>query len=293
MTVLIDGKKIANEIKQEIASEVELLKENKRKVPYLAAILVGNNPASKTYVMAKEKACKSVGIKSTIIDLNENISQKELLQNVEMLNQNKTHDGFIVQLPLPNHISTQKIIENINPIKDVDGFHPMNIGKMVNGLPSFLPATPKGIMELLKRYKISTEGKHCVILGRSNIVGTPLSIMLSRKSPNANCTVTLCHSKTKNIKKFIEKADILIAALGIKHFITADMVKKNAIIIDVGIHRIKSNEKKSGYKLVGDVDFENVYTKCSYITPVPGGVGPMTIVSLLSNTLQAAKINMH
>lgn len=286
---LIDGKKIAEEIRLEIKTEVARLIDDEDKSPHLAAILVGDDPASQTYVAGKEKACKSVGMMSSVYRMPSTTPEKELLEMIDFLNDDPEVDGFIVQLPLPDHISEEKVIERIDPAKDVDGFHPVNLGRMLTGLPSYLPATPYGIVQLLERSGIETEGKHCVVLGRSNIVGTPVSILLSRKANPGNCTVTICHSKTKNIKEIASTADILIAALGQKEFVTADMVKKDAVVIDVGMHREPSSETKSGYKLKGDVKFDEVSKKCSYITPVPGGVGPMTITGLLQNTLMAHK----
>ena len=255
----------------------------------MVAVLVGNDAASETYVASKVKACREVGFKSTELRYSADMTEEQLLEVVEKLNADTDVDGYIVQLPLPKHISEQKILLAIDPDKDVDGFHPCNVGKMVTGLPTYLPATPAGIVELLKRYHIPTQGKHCVVIGRSNIVGTPMSVLMSRKAEYADCTVTICHSRTHNIKEYTLQADILIVALGKPHFVTADMVKEGAVIVDVGIHRIASDKTKSGFRLVGDVDFENVAPKCSYITPVPGGVGPMTIVSLLQNTLKACK----
>lgn len=286
---LIDGKKIASLVKQELADEVSRMKAAGKKTPHLVAVLVGNDPASETYVASKVKACQEVGFKSTEMRYSADITEEQVLAIVDKLNNDADVDGYIVQLPLPEHISEQKVLLAINPDKDVDGFHPFNIGKMVTGLPTYLPATPAGILELLKRYDIPTQGKHCVVVGRSNIVGTPMSILMSRKEKYADCTVTMCHSRTKNIKDFTLQADILIVALGKPHFITADMVKEGAVVIDVGIHRVPSDKTKSGFRLVGDVDFDNVAPLCSYITPVPGGVGPMTIVSLLQNTLMACK----
>jgi methylenetetrahydrofolate dehydrogenase (NADP+)/methenyltetrahydrofolate cyclohydrolase len=284
---LIDGKTIAATVKAEIANEVKKMIDDNQKTPHLAAVLVGNDPASETYIASKERACKEVGFTSSIYKLSENTTEKDLLKTIEFLNNDEDIDGYIVQLPLPKHIDTNKIIFAIDPKKDVDGFHPQNVGRMVMDMPSFLPATPAGIMTLLERSNIETEGKNCVVVGRSNIVGTPVAILLSRNSKKANGTVTLCHSRTKNLKDICATADILIAAIGKPEFITADMVKDGAVVIDVGIHRINDNSEK-GYKIVGDVKFNEVAPKCSFITPVPGGVGPMTIVSLLSNTLKAA-----
>ena len=290
---LIDGKKIAEEIRSEIKAEVAKMIDDHDKSPHLVAIIVGEDPASQTYVAAKEKACKSVGFMSSVYKLPENTSEKELLELIEFLNRDPEVDGFIVQLPLPDHISEEKVIQSIAPAKDVDGFHPENLGRMVSGLPSYLPATPYGIVQLLERSGVETEGKHCVVLGRSNIVGTPVSILLSRKAKPGNCTVTICHSRTKDIAKMAASADILIAAIGQPEFVTADMVKKDAVVIDVGIHRVPSDETKSGYRLKGDVAFDEVAKKCSYITPVPGGVGPMTITGLLQNTLRAHKKEIY
>lgn len=286
MYIIIDGKKIASEIKTEIAAEVARLKSAGRKIPHLAAILVGNNGSSETYVANKVKDCNEVGIKSTLVRFNDDISETVLLDKIAELNNDGDVDGFIVQLPLPRHISENKVIEAIDPEKDADGFHPVNLGRMLIGLPCYLPATPFGIVELIKRYNIMTSGMNCVVIGRSNIVGRPVSILLSQKGMDA--TVTVVHSRTKNIKDILNKADILIAAIGSPAFVTEDMVKPGAVVIDVGATRIASTSTKSGYKLVGDVDFEKVAPKCSYITPVPGGVGPMTRVSLLRNTLIAA-----
>ena len=286
---LIDGKKISAEVKQEIAAEVEAIIKKGGKRPHLSAIIVGHDGASETYVAAKVKACHQVGFESSEFRFEDTITEEELLAEIDKVNQDDSIDGLIVQLPLPKHISESKVIETIRPEKDVDGFHPMNVGKMVATLPTYLPATPAGIVELLKRYKIETSGKNCVVIGRSNIVGTPMSILMSRKASYGNCTVTLCHSRTKNIPEITREADIIIIALGIPEFLTGDMVKSGAIVIDVGIHRIKSDKTKSGWKLIGDVNFDEVAPKCSFITPVPGGVGPMTIVSLLKNTLIASK----
>lgn len=290
---LIDGKKVSSEIKEEIAKEVEQIKKDGGKTPHLVAVLVGHDGASETYVSHKEKACNKVGFESTVMRFDENISEQKLLDKVQELNHDEKVDGFIVQLPLPSHISEQKIIEAIDPKKDVDGFHPINIGRMLIGLPSYVPATPAGIMELIKRYQIETEGKHVVVIGRSNIVGKPMSVLLGQKSYPGNCTVTMTHSRTKNLKEMTLQGDILIAALGKAEFLTADMVKPGAVVIDVGITRVKSNKTKSGWKLLGDVKFDEVAEKCSYITPVPGGVGPMTIVALMQNTLKASKKEIY
>ena len=286
MYKLIDGRKVAAEIKLEIANEVLRLKSEGKKVPHLAAILVGNDGASETYVAYKVKDCREVGFKSTLIRYDESVAEEFLLGKIKELNEDRDIDCFIVQLPLPAHISEYRVIEAIDPAKDSDGFHPVNIGRMMLGSPGFLPATPYGIVELIRRYDIQTSGSNCVVIGRSNIVGRPVSILLSRKGMDA--TVTLVHSRTRNIEKIVRNADIIIAALGSPGFVTADMVKEGAVVIDVGTTRVQSTETKSGYKLVGDVDFVNVAPKCSYITPVPGGVGPMTRVSLLRNTLMAA-----
>ncbi len=284
---LIDGKKIATEIKQEIAQQVKLLIDKEERPPHLAAILVGNDPASETYVNSKGKACKEVGFDSSTYKFESEIEEKELLETVEFLNNDPDIDGFIVQLPLPEHIDEQKVIQAISPRKDVDGFHPENVGRMTIGLPAYVSATPNGIIELLKRSGIETAGKNCVVLGRSNIVGRPVSILMSRTSNPGNATVTVCHSKSANLREITSQADILIVAIGRAEFVTADMVKEGAVVIDVGIHRVESSQTKSGFKLIGDVKFDEVAPKTSYITPVPGGVGPMTIVSLLMNTLKA------
>lgn len=286
---LIDGKKISNEIKLEIAQEVKKIKNKGEKVPHLAAILVGHDGGSETYVANKVKSCEEVGFKSTLIRFDENVSEKELLAKVNELNKDIDVDGFIVQLPIPKHINEQAIIEAIDPRKDVDGFHPVNIGRTVLGMPSFVSATPFGIIELLKRYDIETAGKHCVVLGRSNIVGRPISILLSQKGNFGNATVTVLHSRSNNLEAICASADIIIAALGKPEFVKASMVKDGAVVIDVGTTRVKSELTKSGFKLTGDVKFDEVAPKCSFITPVPGGVGPMTIVSLLRNTLLATK----
>ncbi len=291
---IIDGKKISEDIKKEIAkSVVEIIDKKNERAPHLVAILVGDDPASKTYVANKERACKMVGFISSVYKYNETITEKKLLQVIDFINKDDEIDGLIVQLPLPKHISVDKIINSIDPKKDLDGFHPVNIGRMALGLPAYISATPKGILELFKRYKIDTQGKNCVIIGRSHIVGLPMSILMARKDYPGNCTVTLCHSKTKNLKKICLNADILIAAIGKTEFITADMVKKDAVVIDVGMHRVKSSLTKSGFKLKGDVAFDEVSKKCSYITPVPGGVGPMTIASLLINTLKANRKEIY
>lgn len=288
MYKIIDGKQVASDIKKEIAEEVLKIRDNGGKIPHLAAVLVGNDGASETYVSHKVKACEEVGFKSTLVRLDKSVSEKELLERVDALNNDPDIDGFIVQLPLPDHISEDKVIEAVDPSKDVDGFHPVNLGKMTIGLPSFVPATPFGIMELIKRYGIETSGKNCVVIGRSNIVGRPVSILMSKKGTDA--TVTVVHSRTKNLPEIVRSADIIIAAIGIPGFVTAEMVSEGAVIIDVGTTRVESDQTKSGWKLKGDVDFDTVAPKCSWITPVPGGVGPMTIVSLLHNTLLAGKL---
>ncbi|MFP3860728.1 MAG: bifunctional methylenetetrahydrofolate dehydrogenase/methenyltetrahydrofolate cyclohydrolase FolD [Bacteroidales bacterium] len=290
---LIDGKKLSAQIKDEIAEEVKKIKEEGGKVPHLVAILVGHDGASETYVSHKEKSCKQVGFESTVLRYEDDITEKDLLQKVKELNEDKDVDGFIVQLPLPEHIDEQKIINAIDPKKDVDGFHPINMGRMVIGLPAYLSATPAGILEFFKRYEIDTEGKHCVVLGRSNIVGKPVANLMIQKAVPGNATVTVCHSRTNNLKEITAQADILIVAIGKKEFVTGDMVKDGAVVIDVGIHREKSDKTKSGWKLKGDVQFEDVKDKVSYITPVPGGVGPMTIVSLLQNTLAASRNEIY
>ncbi|MBE6309676.1 MAG: bifunctional methylenetetrahydrofolate dehydrogenase/methenyltetrahydrofolate cyclohydrolase FolD [Bacteroidales bacterium] len=286
---LIDGKKISSDIKKEIAAEVAEMLANGKKQPHLAAVLVGHDGGSETYVAAKVKACEECGFKSTLIRFEDDVTEEELLATVDKLNNDADIDGFIVQLPLPKHISEQKVIEAIDYRKDVDGFHPINVGRMSIGLPCFVSATPAGIVELLRRYNIDTKGANCVVLGRSNIVGKPVASLMMQKGNPGNATVTVCHSATKNIKEICREADIIIAALGSPEFVKEDMVKEGAVIVDVGTTRVPSTLTKSGWKLKGDVDFENVAPKCSYITPVPGGVGPMTIVSLMKNTLLAAK----
>ncbi|MCD7710161.1 MAG: bifunctional methylenetetrahydrofolate dehydrogenase/methenyltetrahydrofolate cyclohydrolase FolD [Porphyromonadaceae bacterium] len=286
---LIDGKFISEQIKQEIAAEVAEITTKGGKQPHLAAILVGHDGGSETYVANKVKACAQCGFKSTLIRHEEDITEEALLQEVERLNNDPDIDGFIVQLPLPKHISEQRIIEAIDYRKDVDGFHPINVGRMSIGLPCFVSATPAGIMELFKRYDIDTKGKHCVVLGRSNIVGKPVATLMMQKAYPGNATVTVCHSASKGLKEICRQADIIIAALGQPNFVTADMVKEGAVIIDVGTTRVPDATKKSGFHLNGDVLFKEVAPKCSYITPVPGGVGPMTIVSLMRNTLLASK----
>lgn len=286
---LIDGKLIAEQIKAEIAEEVKNLLAAGNKRPHLAVIIVGHDGGSETYVASKVKSCERVGFKSTKIHFEDTVSEAELLSKIDELNNDADLDGFIVQLPLPKHISEQKVIEAIDYRKDVDGFHPINVGRMSIGLPCYVSATPSGIMELLKRYEILTSGKHCVVIGRSNIVGKPIASLMMQKTIPGDATVTVCHSRTPNIKEFTLKADIIIAALGKPEFLTADMVKDGVVIIDVGTTRVSSAETKSGFRLKGDVKFDEVAPKCSFITPVPGGVGPMTIVSLLKNTLLAAK----
>lgn len=288
--IILDGKKTSQEIRTEIAGEVVALKKKGGKTPHLAVVLVGNNGASVTYVNAKIKDCEEVGFNTTLVKLSETISEKELLEEVQKLNDNEDIDGYIVQLPLPKHIHEQKVIMAIDPNKDVDGFHPENLGKMALNMPTFLPATPMGMMDLLDRYNIETGGKHCVVVGRSHIVGLPASILMGRNHYPGNATVTLTHSRTTNLKELLQDADIIIAALGKPDFITADMVKDGVVILDVGTTRVVDKSKKSGYRLKGDVDFDNVSKKASYITPVPGGVGPMTRVSLLKNTLMAARV---
>ena len=287
--MIIDGKKTSLDIQNEIAEEVKSIVANGRKVPHLAAVLVGNDGASETYVAAKVKACEHVGFKSTLVRMPINTSEEELLAKVNELNADNDIDGYIVQSPLPKQIDEFKIIEAINPAKDVDGFHSQSVGRMALNLPTYLPATPYGILLLLERYKIETAGKHCVVVGRSHIVGSPISILMARNTYPGNCTVTLCHSRTKDLKEQCLRADILIVALGKQEFITADMVKDGVVVIDVGITRVPSAATKSGFKLLGDVKYDEVSAKASYITPVPGGVGPMTIAALLLNTLKASK----
>jgi len=287
--ILLDGKKTSSDIKDEITLEVLQLKNEGKKTPHLAAVIVGNDGASKTYVGAKVKACNRVGFSSTLVELSKDTSEASLLSKIDELNNDDDIDGFIVQLPLPKHIDEQKILMAVNPDKDVDGFHPTNVGKMALNLPTFISATPYGILELLDRYKVETSGKHVVVIGRSHIVGSPMSILLSQKRTVGNATVTITHSRTKNLKEITLQADIVIAALGIPEFLTADMVKDNVTVIDVGITRVEDASKKSGYRLLGDVAFNEVSKKSEFITPVPGGVGPMTIAMLLKNTLLAAK----
>ncbi len=289
--ILLDGKKTSADLKVEIAESVKQLKAKGKKTPHLAAILVGTDGASMTYVNAKVKACELVGFNSTLIDLPEETSEEILLQEIEKLNNNNDIDGFIVQLPLPKHIDEQKVLMAVHPDKDVDGFHPTNVGRMTLDLPTFLPATPFGILELLERYKVETSGQHVVVIGRSHIVGRPMSILMSQKRPAGDATVTVAHSRTKNLKELTLQADIIVAALGIPEFLTGDMVKDGVTIIDVGITRVDDTSKKSGYRLAGDVHFDSVAPKSSFITPVPGGVGPMTIAMLMKNTLLACERN--
>lgn len=284
---VLDGKFISQEIRKELTTEVKNRKSKGLKIPHLAAVIVGNDGASRTYVESKVRACKEVGFESTLIELEEQITEEKLLSCVNELNNNINIDGFIVQLPLPKHIDENKVILAINPKKDVDGFHPINLGNMVLNLPGFLPATPAGMLELLKRYNIPTAGKKCLVIGRSHIVGKPMSIMMGSNNNPGNCTVTLAHSRTENLRELTLNADIIIAAIGKPGFLTADMVKEGVVILDVGITRVPDSSKKSGFRLRGDVDFDSVAPKCTFITPVPGGVGPMTIVSLLMNTLKA------
>jgi methylenetetrahydrofolate dehydrogenase (NADP+)/methenyltetrahydrofolate cyclohydrolase len=286
---LLDGKSASEAIRGRIAQEAAEVKAQRGRAPHLAAVLVGSDGASRTYVDAKVKACETAGFRSTLIELGADTTEEELLALVHRLNNDPELDGFIVQLPLPQHIDEEKVTLAIDPRKDVDGFHPENLGRMVLGLPGFLPATPAGIVELLRHYGVKTAGMHCVVVGRSNIVGTPMSILMSRNSEPGNCTVTVTHSRTKDLAAVTRQADILIPAIGRPEFITADMVKEGAIVVDVGIHRIEDASRKRGYRLVGDVNFDEVAPKCSWISPVPGGVGPMTITSLLLNTLKAAK----
>lgn len=286
---ILDGKKAAQAIKEKLGIDVAQRAAEGKKIPHLAAILVGANGASETYVAAKVKACEEVGFKSTLIRLGDDISENKLLDKIEGLNDDPDIDGILVQLPLPKHISDENVINTIVPDKDVDGFHPVNIGKMVQGQPTFIPATPHGIMLLLEHYKIETKGKHAVVIGRSNIVGRPMSILLSENNNPGNCTVTICHSQTKNLKEVCLLGDIVVAALGRPEFVTADMVKEGAIVIDVGITRVEDASKKSGFKLKGDVDFDKVSPHSSWITPVPGGVGPMTIAALLKNTFRSCE----
>ncbi len=290
---LIDGKAIAAQIKQEIAAEVQRMIAQGMKRPHLAAILVGDDPASQTYVNSKSKACKEVGFDSSTYRMPADVPEQELLDSVTFINEDRNIDGLIVQLPLPDHIDNQKVIAHIRPEKDVDGFHPVNMGRMTIGLPAYVSATPNGILELIMRSGIETTGKHCVIIGRSNIVGKPMGLLMARNTEPGNATVTVCHSKTRNLKEMAASADILIVAIGRPGSVGPDMVKEGAVVIDVGIHRVPSAETKSGFRLVGDVRFEEVAAKAGHITPVPGGVGPMTIVSLLMNTLRASKKEIY
>lgn len=292
MTIL-DGRKISNQIKDEISAQVQKMKDNGEKVPHLAAILVGSDGASLTYVGSKVKACERVGFESTLVKMPETTSELELLKKIKELNENDDIDGFIIQLPLPPQIDTQKVLLSVDPNKDVDGFHPENFGKMALDMSTFIPATPFGILELLRRYEVETKGKHTVVIGRSHIVGRPMSILMSRKGWPGNSTVTLTHSNTKNISQITTQADIIISALGVPNFLKAEMVKDDVVIIDVGITRVEDKNHPRGYVLTGDVDFENVSKKASYITPVPGGVGPMTIAMLLKNTLLACEMRKH
>ncbi len=286
---ILDGKIVSQSVKNNIKEKTILFKKEGKKTPHLAAVLVGTNGASETYVAGKVKNCEEVGFKSSLIRFDENIAEKDLIEAIEKLNRDNDVDGILVQLPLPKQINEEKIINIISPDKDVDGFHPISIGKMVQGLPTFIPATPYGILLMLEHYKIETSGKHAVVIGRSNIVGRPISILLSRNTYPGNCTVTVCHSRTKNLAEICLQADIVVAALGIPEFLKAGMVKENAVVIDVGISRVADATKKSGFAIKGDVDFANVAPKCSYITPVPGGVGLMTIAALLMNTFTACE----
>lgn len=290
---LLDGKLLSENIKAEIAAEVDVIRQKGGKIPHLAAVLVGENPASQVYVGSKIKSCEQVGFKSSLVQRDANVTESELLEIVKSLNNDPDVDGFIVQLPLPKHINEEKITLAIDHRKDVDGFHPVNFGRMAQGMPAFLPATPFGIIEMLRRYNIETAGKHCVVLGRSNIVGTPMSLLLSRKGYPGDCTVTLTHSRTKDLPGEVRRADIIVAAIGIPQFVKGDWVKDGAVVIDVGINRIPDETKKSGSRLVGDVDFDEVAPKCSHITPVPGGVGLMTVTALLMNTLKACRKEIY
>ncbi|WP_207426309.1 bifunctional 5,10-methylenetetrahydrofolate dehydrogenase/5,10-methenyltetrahydrofolate cyclohydrolase [Pedobacter sp. SYSU D00535] len=290
---LLDGKYVSEKLKQEIANEAAEVLANSGRKPHLVAILVGNDGGSETYVASKMKNCEKVGFRSSLVRYDETVSEEELLAKVEEINQDPEVDGLIVQLPLPKHIDPEKVTEKIDHRKDVDGFHPINLGRMMRNLPCFIPATPYGILLMLEEYKIDTAGKHCVVIGRSNIVGSPMSILMARNSNPGNCTVTLTHSRTKNLEEIVRSADIVVAAIGKKNFVTADMVKEGAVVIDVGINREISTTTKSGFKLFGDVDFENVAPKASWITPVPGGVGLMTIIGLLRNTLASAKKEIY
>ncbi len=291
--LLLDGKLLSENIKAEIAAEVDLIRQKGGKIPHLAAVLVGENPASQVYVNSKIKSCEQVGFKSSMVRRDADLSEADLLEIVHNLNNDPDVDGFIVQLPLPKHINEEKIILAIDHRKDVDGFHPVNFGRMAQGMSAFLPATPFGIIEMLRRYNIETAGKHCVVLGRSNIVGTPMSLLLSRKGYPGDCTVTLTHSRTKDLPAEVRRADIVVAAIGIPQFVKGDWVKEGAVVVDVGINRIPDDTKKSGFRLVGDVDFDEVAPKCSHITPVPGGVGLMTVTALLMNTLKACRKEIY
>ncbi len=290
---LLDGKLLSENIKAEIAAEVDIIRQQGGKIPHLAAVLIGENPASQVYVNSKIKSCEQVGFKSTMVRRDETTTEAELLEIVNSLNNDPDVDGFIVQLPLPKHIDEEKITLAIDHRKDVDGFHPINFGRMAQGMPAFLPATPYGIIEMLRRYNIETSGKHCVVLGRSNIVGTPISLLLSRKGYPGDCTVTLTHSRTRDLPAEVRRADIVVAAIGIPQFVKGDWVKEGAVVVDVGINRIADPSKKSGSRLVGDVDFDEVAPKCSHITPVPGGVGLMTVTALLLNTLKACRKEIY
>lgn len=290
---LIDGKQTSKEVRMEIAAEVAKLKEAGAKIPHLAAILVGHDGGSESYVAGKIRACEEVGFKSSLIRFEDDVTEEELINKVKEMNNDADIDGFIVQLPLPKHISEDKVNETIDPRKDVDGFHPVNVGRMTIGMPAFISATPQGIMELLKRYQIDTKGKHCVVIGRSNIVGRPMSVLLSQKGNPGDATVTVCHSRTANLKEICLQADIIIAAIGSPGFVKGDMVKEGAVVIDVGTTRVPATDTKSGWRLKGDVLFDEVAPKCSFITPVPGGVGPMTITSLIINTLKSAKKEIY
>ena len=288
---LLDGKATAEQIREELKQAVDERRSKGQKIPHLAAVIVGNDGASRTYVNSKVKTCEKVGFESTLIELPSDISEEGLLTKVNELNDDDEIDGFIVQLPLPKHIDEHKVTLAIKPSKDVDGFHPENLGRMMLGLPCFLPATPAGIVEMLDRYNVETSGKNCVVIGRSHIVGSPMSVLMARNAKVGNCTVTITHSRTQNLPEITKQADILIVALGKPEFVTGDMVKEGAVVVDVGIHRVEDASKKSGFKLLGDVKFDEVAPKCSHISPVPGGVGPMTIASLMMNTLHAMELN--
>jgi methylenetetrahydrofolate dehydrogenase (NADP+) / methenyltetrahydrofolate cyclohydrolase len=290
---LLDGNKISSQIKDELSATVAEIIRTGKKVPHLAAMIVGSDGASETYVAHKVKACGQVGFKSTLVRMDQDVTEEAVLEKIDEINDNDDIDGLIVQLPLPAHISEEKVINRISYKKDVDGFHPVNVGRLFIDLPSYVSATPNGIIELIKRYRIETSGKNCVVLGRSNIVGKPMAVLMARKGYPGDATVTICHSRTRDIKAICQQADILIVAMGKTEFVTADMVKQGAVVIDVGITRVKSDKTKSGWKLLGDIKFDEVAPKCSYITPVPGGVGPMTIVSLLGNTLKASRKELY